>query len=84
MEPSMNRRPWEEGAAKQQQHHDQPQQSLPSISTLTANLTNGPPPTVSEISPINSSISQLQRDSGNWSMPQSTRELRPAILPVSF
>ena len=77
MEASISHRPWEDGAVKQQQHQqtqDQPQQSLPSISTLTANLANGPPPHSADKSPVNTSVSQLQRDSGNWSMPQSTRE----------
>ena len=69
MEISVARRPWEDSRTGPQTPQAQSNQTLPSISTLTANMSIG---TVSppEKSPAQNSV---ERDSGNWSMSQSTR-----------
>lgn len=62
MEISAPRRPWEQ--AHSVQKAPQPQDKLPSIAALTGAVP---------MHPAEKSPAILERDSGNWSMPQSAR-----------
>lgn len=82
MDVSVARRPWEEPRTGQQTPQAvaaaaQQLQKLPSISTLTASMSLGNVANSvvapAEKSPAQASMNTLERDSGNWSMPQSAR-----------
>ncbi|KAM5443097.1 hypothetical protein MferCBS31731_001971 [Microsporum ferrugineum] len=80
MEASVAHRPWEDSRpAPNTNGHNGSQTTLttlPSISTLTASMPvdKAPIPVASgEKSPAQASMNTLERDSGTWSMPQSTR-----------
>lgn len=70
MNSSTSHRPWESTNVDIRTPPAQAQQTLPSITTLTANMSAAP----SEQPPLNLSMSAVQRDSGAWSMPPSTRK----------
>jgi hypothetical protein len=73
MNHSTSHRPWEARNGNTRTPPVQTQQTLPSITTLTSTMN----PTSAEQAPLNLSMSAVQRDSGAWSMPPSTRKHYP-------
>lgn len=91
MEASVAHRPWEDSRpAPNTNGHNGSQTTittLPSISTLTAamQVDKAPIPVASgEKSPAQASMNTLERDSGTWSMPQSTRTFTSSFSPPYF
>jgi hypothetical protein len=74
MNSSTSHRPWEAANGNARTPPRQAQQTLPSITTLTANMDAAS----AEKPPPNLSMSAVQRDSGAWSMAPSTRKYNPS------